>query len=130
LPQSPIYVAPVQGTGVSGTIRPEYTGVPLYSAPPGLSLNPAAYIAPLAGGWGNAARNSIIGPSQFSLTASLSRTFRLNDRFNADFKIDSSNALNHVNFTGWNTNVNSAQFGLPIMANAMRRVQASVRVRF
>jgi hypothetical protein len=130
LPESPIYVAPVQNTGVSGTIRPQYTGAPLYSSPAGFFLNPAAYIAPLPGMWGNAGRNSITGPSQFSLTASLGRTFRLNDRFNGDFRIDSTNALNHVNFANWNTTVNSAQFGLPTVANAMRRVQASVRVRF
>jgi hypothetical protein len=130
LPQSPIYVAPVQNTGVSGTIRPEYTGASLYSAPNGFFLNPAAYIAPLPGQWGNAARDSIIGPSQFSLGASLNRTFRLNDRFNADFRIDATNALNHVNYTNWNTNINSSQFGLPTAANAMRRVQANIRVRF
>ena len=102
----------------------------LYSAPSGLFLNPAAYIAPLPGQWGNAARDSITGPSQFSLNASLSRTFRLNDRFNADLRFNATNLLNHVNFTSWNINVNSAQFGLPTAANAMRVVQASLRVRF
>jgi trimeric autotransporter adhesin len=130
LPESPVYVAPVQGTGISGTIRPEYTGAPLYSAPSGFFLNPASYIAPLPGTWGNAARDSIIGPSQFSLGAGLTRNFRLTDRFNADFRLDASNALNHVNYTSWNTNVNSSQFGLPTLANTMRRVQASIRVRF
>ena len=34
LPQTPIYLAPVQGTGVTGTIRPDYTGAKLYAAPP------------------------------------------------------------------------------------------------
>ncbi len=130
LPQSPIYVASVQGTGVLGTIRPEYTGAGLYSAPSGLYLNPAAYVAPLPGQWGNAARDSITGPAQFSLNASLSRTFRLNDRFSADLRLNANNVLNHVNYSTWNTSVNSAQFGLPTAANAMRTVQASLRVRF
>ena len=130
LPESPSYVAAVQGTGVLGPLRPEYTGAPLYTAPSGLYLNPAAYIAPLAGQWGNAARDSITGPAQFSLNASLSRTFRLNDRFNADLKFNANNLLNRVNFATWNTNVNGAQFGLPTAANAMRIVQASLRVRF
>ncbi len=130
LPESPVYVAPVQGTGISGSIRPEYTGAPLYSTPAGFFLNPAAYIAPLPGQWGDAGRDSITGPAQFSLNASLARTFRLNDRFNADLRIDTTNALNHVNFASWNTTVNSAQFGLPTAANGMRTVQASLRVRF
>jgi hypothetical protein len=130
LPQSPLYLAPVQGTGVTGTIRPNYTGAPLYAAPPGHFLNPAAYTPPLLGEWGNAGRNSITGPAQFTLNASLGRTFRLGDRFNLDLRVDSINALNRVNFTAWNTTVNSAQFGLPAAANAMRSVQTTLRLRF
>ena len=113
LPLTPIYLAAVPGTGVTGSIRPDYTGAPLYAAPPGLFLNPAAIRAPLPGQWGNAGRDSITGPMQFTLNASLGRTFRLNGRFNLDLRMDATNALNHVTFTSWNTTVNSAQFGLP-----------------
>lgn len=130
LPQTPIYLEPVQGTGMTGTIRPEYTGAPLYAAPSGLYLNPAAYIAPLTGQWGDAGRNTITGPAQFTLNASMGRTFRLTDRFSLDARVDSTNALNHVTFTGWNTIVNNAQFGVPTAANAMRSLQTSLRVRF
>jgi trimeric autotransporter adhesin len=130
LPETPIYLLPVQGTGVTGTIRPEYTSSPLYSAPTGLYLNPAAYTAPLPGEWGNAARSSITGPAQFSLDSSLGRTFRLTDRYNLDLRFDSTNALNHVTYTGWNTTVNGRQFGLPAAANAMRSVQTTLRLRF
>lgn len=130
LPETPTYLAAVQGTGVTGPIRPEYTGQPLTSAPSGLFLNPESYIAPLPGQWGNAARNSITGPDQISLGAALSRTFRLNDRFSADLRFNANNVLNHVSFSSWNTSVNSLQFGLPTAANTMRVVQASLRVRF
>src|SRR6266566_1838449 len=123
LPQTPIYLAAVPGTGVTGTIRPNYTGAPLYAAPSGLSLNPGAYAVPLPGQWGNAGRNSIIGPAQFTLNASMGRTFRLNGRFNLDLRVDSANLLNHVTFTSWDTTVNSTQFGLPTTANAMRSMQ-------
>jgi trimeric autotransporter adhesin len=115
---------------VTGTIRPDYTGASLYAAPSGLFLNPAAYMPPAAGQWGNAGRNSITGPAQFTLSASMGRTFRLNDRFNLDLRVDSTNALNHVTFTSWNTAVSSAQFGLPIAANAMRSMQTVLRLRF
>jgi trimeric autotransporter adhesin len=130
LPLTPIYLAAVSGTGVTGTIRPDYTGASLYAAPSGLFLNPAAYMPPAAGQWGNAGRNSITGPAQFTLSASMGRTFRLNDRFNLDLRVDSTNALNHVTFTSWNTAVSSAQFGLPIAANAMRSMQTVLRLRF
>lgn len=130
LPETPIYgLLPVPGTGVTGTIRPDVTGAPLYSAPVGLHLNPAAFAAPAAGDWGNAGRDSVIGPSEFNLDASMVRTFRV-ERYNLDFGITATNVLNHVTFTTWDTTVNSVQFGLPVAANAMRRMQASLRLRF
>jgi hypothetical protein len=129
LPETPVYLAAVPGTGVTGSIRPDATGAALYSAPSGLFLNPAAYTAPLAGQWGNAGRNSVTGPSQFSLNASIGRTFRL-DRYTLDLRIDSTNFLNHPTFTSWDTTINSTQFGLPTAANAMRSMQATLRLRF
>jgi hypothetical protein len=130
LPLTPVYVTPVRGTGITGSVRPEYTGAPLYTARAGFYLNPAAYAAPPDGQWGNAGRNSITGPSQFSWNASLGRTFRMNDRFNLDVRFDSTNALNHVTFSSWNTTATSNQFGLPSATNAMRSVQTTVRLRF
>ena len=130
LPLNPVYLAAVPGTGVTGTIRPEYTGASVYAAPPGLSLNPAAYAAPLPGHWGNAGRNTISGPVQFTLDATMGRTFRLRDRLNLDLRFDATNALNHVTYTSWNTVINNAQFGLPVAANSMRSLQTTLRVRF
>jgi trimeric autotransporter adhesin len=130
LPETPIYLAAVPGTGVTGTIRPHFTGAQLYAAPPGLFLNPAAYTAPSPGQWGDAGRNSIMGPAQFTLNASMGRTFRLNSRFNLDLRVDSANLLNHVTFTSWDAAANSTQFGLPAGANRMRSLQTAVRVRF
>jgi hypothetical protein len=130
LPLTPFLLSALQNTGITGTVRPDYTGAPLYAAPVGLYLNPAAYAPPAAGNWGNAGRNSITGPAQFLLNASLGRTFRLNDRLNLDLRVDSTNALNHVTFTAWNTLVSSSQFGLPIATNPMRSMQTTLRVRF
>src|SRR5208283_2000278 len=130
MPLTPVYMATVSGTGVTGTIRPEYTGAPLYSDTGGRNLNPAAYTAPPEGEWGNAGRNSITGPAQFSLDASMARTFRVTDRWNADLRFDATNALNHVTYPAWATAVTSPQFGLPLSANAMRAMQVTLRLRF
>lgn len=130
LPLNPVYLAAVPGTGVTGSIRPDYTGAALYAGPSGLALNPAAYTAPLAGQWGNAGRNTITGPAQFTMNATMGRTFRLRDRLNLDLRFDATNALNHVTYTSWNTVINNAQFGLPVSANAMRSVQTTLRLRF
>ncbi len=130
LPLNPVYFVPVPGTGITGTVRPNYTGAPVYNAPSGLSLNPGAFSAPLAGEWGNAGRNSITGPMVFTLDATLGRTFRPKDRLNLDLRFDATNALNHVTYTSWNTVINNSQFGLPVSANAMRTVQTTLRLRF
>lgn len=131
LPLTPQIISAVRGTGVTGPIRPDYTGAPLYTAPAGFLLNPAAYVPAPAGQWGNAGRDSITGLSQFTLNASLARTFRLRDRYSLDLRVDATNALNHVTFASWNTIVNSGQFGLPTPpANAMRSLQTTLRVRF
>ena len=126
LPVSPIYSVAVVGTGVTGPLRPDTTGVPVQSASGGRHLNPAAYAAPKAGQWGTAGRNSIVGPSQFIMNASLGRTFAEN----LDFRFDSTNVLNQVTYPSWNTVISSAQFGLPVTANAMRSLQATLRWRF
>jgi hypothetical protein len=125
MPLTPVYIAAVRNTGVTGSIRPDYTGAPVYAAPEGRFLNPAAYAAAAAGLWGDAGRNSITGPGGFALNASMGRSFG-----DFDLRFDSTNALNHVTFPSWNTTVNSAQFGLANAANAMRSVQATLRWRF
>jgi len=129
LPETPAYVEPVPGTSFF-TLRPNSTGASVYNAPPGLSLNPAAYTAPLPGQWGDAGRDSITGPAQFSLNASVGRTFRLTDRLTSDLRIDSTNPLNHVTYQSWNTTFGNAQFGLPIAANAMRSLTVRFIIRF
>lgn len=130
MPQTPVFLAAVPGTGITGTIRPDTTGAPIYSAPPGRFLNPAAYAAPKPGHWGTARRNSITGPDQFSLNASLGRTFPLRGRYNLNIRTDATNVLNHVTYTDWNVTVTSPQFGLPLATNAMRSVQITARLRF
>jgi hypothetical protein len=128
-PLTPVYLAAVSGTGVTGSIRPDATGASPYDAPAGYFLNPAAYATPSLGHWGNVGRNSIIGPTQFSLNASMGRTFRVKDRVMLDLRIDSANVINHVTFPSWNTTVASSQFGLPNAANPMRNLQITFRAR-
>ena len=130
LPETPLYLATVPGTGFTGTIRPNLTGASMTQAPAGYFLNDAAYAAPPAGQWGTARRDSITGPNQFTLNSSLARTFRLQSRFNLDVRVDATNTLNHGVFTAWNTTVNSTTFGLPATVNPMRSMQITARLRF
>lgn len=142
LPESPIFLAATNGTGVTGNIRPSLTGQPIHaSAVAGHFLNAAAYTAPTSGQWGTAGRNSITGPGQFIFNTGLARTFRTGKRFNLDVRVDATNILNHPFFSAWNTTINPALsgtspvlssplFGLPTAANAMRSLQTTARLRF
>ncbi len=122
LPLTPVYLTAVAGTGVTGPVRPNYNG--------GNPLSLASYSAPLSGQWGNAGRDSITGPSQFTFNASLDRVFRLKDRLNMELRFDATNILNHATWTTWNTTIGSPQFGQPAGVNAMRSIQTTLRLRF
>lgn len=130
LPETPELLTVVAGTGVTGTYRPDVTGASLHQSPAGYFLNAAAYAPPPAGQWGNARRDSIIGPNEFTLDGALARTFRLRGTKNLDVRVDATNPLNHATYTAWNTVVNGRTFGLPAAANAMRSLQVTGRLRF
>jgi hypothetical protein len=125
MPETPIYSQTVAGTGVVGPIRPMYTGAGIYDAPTGHFLNPAAYTAPPAGFWGDAGRDSIVGPNRFSMNASMARTFS-----KLDLRVDAANALNHASYTSWVANISSSQFGLANPPGSMRSLKLTLRWRF
>lgn len=136
MPETPIYPVAVPGTGFTTVIRPSLTGAALYRAGNGSHLNPAAFALPAPGEWGNAGRNSITGPNQFTLNSSLGRTFRPHGKTYLDLTVNATNLLNHPDFTSWNTVWNSAsltnaqQFGRPSATGGMRGLQTTVRLRF
>jgi hypothetical protein len=122
--------ATTTGTGITGSVRADATGLPLYPVTPGDGFNLNAFAAPAAGLWGDAGRTTIPGPTVFSLNGSLSRVFRLGERRSIDLRFDVTNALNHVTITSWGTTLNNSTFGLPTNAAAMRRMTANIRFRF
>ncbi|SEG16406.1 Carboxypeptidase regulatory-like domain-containing protein [Bryocella elongata] len=130
LPETPVYLAAVPNTGVTGTIRPNRTSAPIYDASSGYFLNSAAYTTPTSGQWGTAGRNSILGPGTFTMNAALQRTLRMPSNTSMDVRFEANNVLNHATFTSWNTITNSSTFGLPASVNAMRSFQISGRWRF
>lgn len=129
LPLTPMTLEVIPGTAFTG-VRPDVTGAAVTAAPAGLHLNPAAYAPPASGSWGTAGRNSINGPSQFDMEAALQRSFQITGQTNLDFRLDATNVLNHVTFPSWDVIVGSAQFGLPLTANPMRSLRATLRFDF
>jgi hypothetical protein len=128
-PRSPIYRV-TSVAGVTGTVRANLTGEPIDGGPDGFYANPDAFEPPPPGEWGNAPRNSIRGPSQFSFNANASRNFPIRNRLRLNWRINATNILNRVTYSNINTTVGSPQFGLPLATSGMRRVTTRVNFGF
>jgi hypothetical protein len=117
-------------TNGTGSERADATGVPVTSDSGFFNLG--AFTAPLPGTLGDAGRNTIPGPSLVNLNLAFARSFALNERRRIEFRLESNNVLNYVNYTasGLNSVVNSVNYGLPTSAGAMRTLSAVVRFRF
>ena len=118
----------IAGTSVSNTVRANATGLSIQA--PGMNFNTAAFSSPLPGQWGTAGRNTIPGPTLFTLNGQVGRIFRMGERRTADLQFQAQNILNRVTVTGWGTAVGSNNFGLISSASAMRRITTTLRFRF
>ncbi|HEX6716994.1 MAG TPA: TonB-dependent receptor [Pyrinomonadaceae bacterium] len=114
--------------GSSTLARPDLVeGVPLYindaSAPGGRRINPDAFIpAPVDPDTfepirqGTLGRNALRGFSFFQTDLTLRRQFKLNERFNLQFKADFFNIFNHPNFANPCSSLSEcpSEFGLSL----------------
>jgi hypothetical protein len=74
-------------------------------------FNPAAFAPPAAYTFGNAGRNSVIGPGMETVDLSLVRSFALREALRLEMRGEFFNALNHTNLGTPNRFVNTAGFG-------------------
>jgi hypothetical protein len=125
MPFTPLYI---QGTTLTPPLRANLTGATL-TAPDGYYLNPAAYSLPAAGTFGGAGRNSARGPGTFTMDGSLQRSFP-RGRLNFDLRIDATNLLSRVVYTNVGNLLENPQFGLPLGAGQMRKINTRLTVRF
>jgi hypothetical protein len=95
-------------------------------------FNTAAFSVPTAGCFGDAPRNSVIGPGAFTINSGLSKTiqFGRDGLRRLDFTWNASNLLNHVNYAGLSTVFGSSTFGQITGAGAMRSMTFTTRVNF
>ena len=75
-------------------------------------------------------RNTIPGPTTFSLNGSMGRVFRFGERRSVDLQFQAQNLLNHVTITSWGTVLGSSNYGLATAAAAMRKITVNLRFRF
>ena len=115
-------------TGGTGKGRAEATGAPIDDGSGFFNLN--AFDVPTGGTYGNAGRNTIPGPGMFALNLAFARSFTLSERRRIEFRFESTNVLNHVNYTNFYTVVNAINYGLPSAAAGMRTLYVVVMFRF
>lgn len=93
-------------------------------------LSASAYVVQALDTPGNAARNSAYGPRQFNTDLALRKEFRITERKFAEFRWESFNFFNTVNFSNPATTFGSTNFGYITGAGDGRVMQLGARFQF
>jgi hypothetical protein len=97
---------------VRPSINPDFSGQ-LIGGNPNQYFNPAAFIQPLSGTYGNVGRNTLPGPSIIETDISAAKKFFLSERVGLQFRGEIFNLFNHTNFNTPNPVVYAAATGGP-----------------
>jgi hypothetical protein len=125
--------------GVSGSIRANIVPNELLKvANPSTAewFNTGAYCAPgpasCPGGtvYGDAGRDIIEGPAQFTFDTTINKTIVIRESRSLELRLTANNVFNTPYFSGLNTIVNSPTFGEITGVSNMRRVTMVARFRF
>lgn len=114
--------------------RPNLTGAGFYTGAHSRTLwfNPAAFSVPAGFTFGNARRNSLIGPNEIGVDLSLEKKTKIWEGGNLLLRMDAFNVLNHPNFANPSGNISSASVGQfsGTGAVANRQVQIGGKIVF
>ncbi|MGA7756021.1 MAG: TonB-dependent receptor [Candidatus Sulfotelmatobacter sp.] len=136
LPFTPRYLdqASELNGGTSGTLRPDVVpgqSVRLSHASIAEWFNTAAFVEPpQASPYGDARRNSIIGPGSKVFDMAFTKVIPLNESRVLEIRAQATNIFNIPNYSTIDTSVNSPTFGRVTAVGAMRRITMTARFRF
>jgi hypothetical protein len=127
--------------GNTGSQRPNLVpGVPIYAANQTINnwFNPAAFVLPAKGTWGNLGRYIARGPGYYEIDTALQKRFRLSERFSLNFRAEAFNLFNHPIYANPNGNVSSGGFGQitsilntgAVGTGTPRRIEFAMRLDF
>lgn len=121
-----------RGNGFPSTQRANYLGGPIYADNQTLTnwFNPAAFVNPAAGTFGNIGYNIANGPIYVGVDVALAKRFVVWKENFLQFRVDAFNLPNRANFNNPDSNVNSATFGRITSALDPRQLQLSLRYQF
>jgi len=81
------------------SLNPNFSGS-IIEGSPNQWFNPAAFVLPAAGTFGNAGRDILTAPGLVELDSSLFKSFRIGETATLQFRAEFFNVINHTNF-GW-----------------------------
>ena len=98
------------GLGGGYTNRPDQISKVKYLKKVNAWFDPSSFTAPLAAwagsttqGFGNASKDSIVGPGRVDFTTSLYKNFNIYEDVKFQFRVESFNTFNHTQFNGINS---------------------------
>jgi trimeric autotransporter adhesin len=135
LPFTPRFVNDVNdvNAGTNGTLRPDLVpGQSVSLSNPSIAewFNTSAFVAPPSGQYGDARRNSIIGPGSKVFDMAFTKIFPMKESRLLEFRAQATNIFNMVNYSSIDTSVTSPTFGRVTAAGAMRAITITSRFRF
>lgn len=120
----------------TGTQRPNLTGDPkLDTGRPrdermARYFDPTKYVLPPLGSYGDAGRNSLIGPGDWNLDFALFKKFRLRETLELQYRWEMFNALNHANLGMPRSNISAARPAQIDTTSDPRIMQMGLRLKF
>ncbi|MGB7129879.1 MAG: carboxypeptidase regulatory-like domain-containing protein, partial [Candidatus Sulfotelmatobacter sp.] len=119
--------------GTNGTLRPDLVPGQSMSIPnPSIAewFNTAAFVAPPAAQYGNARRNSIIGPPTKEFDMAFTKVISLKESRMLELRAQATNIFNMPNYSTIDTSLTSPTFGRVTGVSAMRQFTMTARFRF
>ena len=112
--------------------RPNYIGGDPYfhTTDPRYYVDRAAFQVSAPGTFGNFGRDVLFAPGSVNIDLSLSRSFQVRERFRFEARAEAFNVINHTNFNGPATGLNSSRFGVITSAADPRIMQFALKLHF
>jgi len=117
-------------TGMGGQRAVQILDDPYGDGTPGNYLNRAAFASPAAGTYSTLAPFTIVNPGRLQNDLGITKQFRLGTSQTLQFRWEIFNVINHVNYNGPVTALNSASFGQIQSAGDPRIMQFALKIEF
>ncbi|HEX8814129.1 MAG TPA: TonB-dependent receptor [Terriglobales bacterium] len=135
LPFTPRFIGAFDevNAGTNGTLRPNLVpGQSISGGDPSIAewFNTGAFVAPPTGTYGDARRNSIIGPPTHVFDMAFTKVVPLQESRVLELRAQATNVFNIPNYSTIDTSVTSPTFGRVTAVGAMRQLTFTSRFRF